>query len=261
MPLAYEDRVHDEVFRQIVRLKRQWGYGRWSLEEARAVAEEAAQRASEIAVSFGVDETRDIPRILHRVVPERVSEWEEELWAGFVALHPGWEFWTWRDPLDPADFPVLGPLWKDAKNGAQLADMIRTEILHRHGGVYVDADVRAVRPLDPLLEDGGFAAWEDDKTVPNAVMGFYPGHPAVGALLAYMQERLPGPTWWAGPGATTAMLPGRSDVALYEPSSFYPVHYRRLRTAEDREVLDAVTAETHPDTWAVHYYAGSWLRR
>lgn len=259
--MDYEERVHHEVFSQIRRLKRQWGYGRWSEAEADDIARDAALRAAEIAASHPPAATVEVPRILHRVVPERVSEWEERLWYGLADLHPGWDLFTWRDPLRESDWPVFGPLWKDARNGAQLADMIRTEVLLRYGGVYVDADVRGIRPFDNLLDEGAFAGWEDDRSVPNAVMGFSPEHPALRALAEYMLERLPGPTWWAGPGATTAMLAGRPDVALYEPSAFYPVHYKRLKTAADRELLDGITAETHPETWAVHYYAGSWLRR
>lgn len=254
--------THDEVFRQIVRLKRQWGYGRWSREQAEAIAEEAAQRADEIQLRHPPRFTAPapepaIPPILHRVVPERTSAATEAMWDRARALHPGWGHVTHRDPLDPGAFPLLGDLWGEARHGAQLADMIRAEVLWRYGGVYIDSDVELVRPLDPLLELGCFAAWEDERAAPNAVMGCAPGHPAMRALIEYMRERIPGPVWWAGPGAVTAMF-RREDVTLLDPLSFYPVHYRE---PEREAMVASVLADPPPETFGVHLYEGSWLRR
>ena len=131
------------------------------------------------------------------------------------------------------------------RNGAQFADLIRLEALIRWGGVYVDQDVEPLRPLDVLLYVPAFAAWEDANSVPNAVMGAVPEHPAMLACLELMISRLPGDTWQSGPGVLTACLPGRSDVLLLPPGSFYPVHYRD----PDRDTQDDST-RTPPWTFA-----------
>lgn len=194
-----------------------------------------------------------IPRILHRVVPEAPNLQADAWWAAFEALHPDWQLMTHRDPLDPADWPLTRDHWAKAANGAQFADLIRLEALIRWGGVYVDQDVEPLRPLDPLLPLGAFAAWEDPRSVPNAVMGAVPDHPAIRECLATMLERLPGDTWKAGPGVLTDVLPGRSDVLLLPPGSFYPYHYREKdRAGED-------FAKTQPWAFVVHHWWGSWL--
>ncbi len=248
--------THEEVFRQIVRLKRQWGYGRWTRQEAEAIAASAADVAVAIQVEYPPELTVEIPRILHRVVPEQTTVEVEERWARACDVLPHWEHVTWRDPLEP--FGVLGSRWQHARHGAQLADMIRVDVLLEHGGVYIDSDVEVTRSLDPLLEHGAFAAWEDEKSVPNAVMGCSPGHPAMRALAAYMQERIPGPVWWAGPGATTAIFNGRPDVKLLGPESFYGVHYSD--PDRDRKMADWEPAE-HPESYGLHWYAGSWIKQ
>lgn len=194
-----------------------------------------------------------IPRILHRVVPEHTDERAEQWWSEFGRLHPDWELRTHRDPLDPKDWPLTRDHWKHAANGAQFADLIRLEALHRYGGVYVDQDVQPLRPFDPLLPLEAFAAWEDERCVPNAVMGARPDHPAIGECLQLMLSRLPGPTWEAGPGVLTAILPGRSDVLLLPPGSFYPVHYR------DPERDAKMAGRQPPWAFGIHHYWGSWL--
>lgn len=197
--------------------------------------------------------TTGIPRILHRTVPAATSAESEAFWGRFEEMHPDWILMTHRDPLDPADWPLTSPHWEKAATGAQLADMIRLEALVRWGGIYVDADVEPLRPLDSLLATSAFAAWEDDRCVPNAVLGAVPDHPAIRACLELMLARLPGPTWEAGPGVTTTILPGRRDVLLLPPGSFYPYHYReKHRRGEDFKARQ-------PWAFVAHHWAGSWL--
>lgn len=199
-----------------------------------------------------------IPKILHRTVPASVLQAQERSWASFEDLHPGWELMTHRDPLDPDEWPLTSPFWEACETRAQFADLIRLEALIRWGGIYVDSDCDALRPLDPLLGVSAFAAWEDERVVPNAVLGAVPNHPAIVACLDLMTAMLPCPTWNAGPGVTTQILPGRPDVLLLPPGSFYPVHYRDPE--RDAKMDDAKLRDKHPWAFVLHRYAGSWLK-
>jgi mannosyltransferase OCH1-like enzyme len=65
---------------------------------------------------------------------------------------------------------------------------MRYEILHDHGGVYVDADSTCVRPLDDWLRDMRmFAIWESEQHRPgliaNGFIGSAPQHPALAAII------------------------------------------------------------------------------
>lgn len=198
-----------------------------------------------------------IPRILHRVVPEAPNELADRWWAAFGKLHPEWTLLTHRDPLDPAEWPATSPYWDQCQNGAELADLVRLEALLRWGGIYVDQDVEPWRALDPLLPLSAFAAWEDERVVPNAVMGAVPSHPAIQACLDLALDRIEQPTWERGPGVTTAVLVGRPDVLLLPPGSFYAVHYRD--PDRKRLMADPQLRNRHPWGFGLHHYWGSWL--
>src|SRR4029079_13347754 len=101
-----------------------------------------------------------------------------------------WILMTHRDPLEAEKWPETADLWGKCRNGAELADLVRLEALWRWGGIYVDSDCEPFRPLDSLLGVPAFAAWEDSRSVPNAVLGAAPGHPAIRKCLDLARERL-----------------------------------------------------------------------
>lgn len=193
-----------------------------------------------------------IPRILHRTVPENTSEEIEQYWAAFQSLHPGWEFYTYREPIDPNDWPITGRFWAKCKSGAQKAGLIRLEALYTHGGVYVDSDTQPLKSMEPLLHSPAFAAWEDETTIPDAILGSEPGHPAFKEMLelavAAIQRRRD--AWQSGPGVSTTVLSKRDDVLVLPPGAFYPHHY--LQKTETK-------AGDGPWVFCRHMWAGSWL--
>lgn len=187
-----------------------------------------------------------IPRILWRTVPAETSAQVERWWDEFCAMHAGWDCRTVREPVDPKDFPVSGHLFDRCASGAQKAGLIRLELLATHGGVYVDSDVQPVRPLDALTHLPAFAAWEDERVVPDAILGSVPEHPALLECLrraTSLVEGGSGDAWETGPGVTTAVLPWRDDVLLLPPGSLYPVHYSEKARLGTRNGLPWVFAE------------------
>lgn len=195
-----------------------------------------------------------IPRILHRTVPEDTTEQVEGWWAEFERLHPGWDCKTYREPIDPKDWPLTGDLFERCQNGAQKAGLIRLEALHRDGGIYCDADVKPFRSLEPLIRCEAFAGWEDETTVPDAVLGFRKGHPVLDILIAKARASIDGggDAWLSGPGVTTEVLPGRDDVLLLPPGALYPFHYLQKNKAGD------VNDNPPPYAFAAHQWHHSW---
>jgi len=218
---------------------------RWDREAVRAL------RASTPAAPMT---ERTIPRILHRTVPADTSDEVEAWWTRFGELHPGWDLRTYREPIDPADWPLTGDLFDRCQNGAQKAGLIRLEALHRDGGVYVDSDCEPFRPLEPLLDNQAVAAWEDANVVPDAVLLAKPGHPAFKEMIERARAVIEsgGDAWASGPGVSTAILPGRDDVLLLPPGAFYPMHYL------DRQSRQQVVDERAPWSFLIHHYAHSW---
>lgn len=194
-----------------------------------------------------------IPRRFIRTVPDRSEQQAEWWWRDFGELHPRWEFVTYRDPIDPRQFPLTADSWAFCSSGAQMAGLIRLEALFHHGGIYVDSDVQPLRSFAPLLDVRAFAAWEDPRVVPDAVIGAEAGHPAIAACLQAALEAIAAGPWESGPGVTTKILPGRDDVLLLPPGAFYPYHYTDKRRA------NADHKAQQPWCFAVHHWWGSWL--
>lgn len=201
-----------------------------------------------------------IPRRIIRSVPAHTTDEVEHFWDIARTLHPHWEMVTYRDPIDPARFPLTSPVWPLAKNGAQLAGLVRLEAVLTTGGIWCDSDIELFRSLCPLLHHQAFAAWEDANVVPDAMFGAEAGHPAIRACLELAVQRIQSTSadwrtgngaWSTGPGVFTTILPGRDDVTLLGPESFFPVHY----TAKEQ----TRTFIPGPDTYGIHHWAASWL--
>jgi len=198
---------------------------------------------------------RPIPRILHRTVPAETTDEVEGWWARFGELHPEWELRTYREPVDPAMFPISSPVWGRCQNGAQKAGLIRLEALVTWGGFYVDSDVEPFRALDPLLAVEAVAAWEDETTIPDAVLGARQGHPVFAEMLAAAIKAVKAgkDAWTSGPGVTTKVLrTPRHDVLVLPPGSFYPYSYLQKSRRE------LTTAEANPWAFGVHHWHHSW---
>jgi mannosyltransferase OCH1-like enzyme len=201
-----------------------------------------------------VGKNQVIPRRLVRTVPAVVEPEAERLWDIACDLHPDWEHVTWRDPINPEAFPLTSPFWADCETGAQLADLVRAEDLYHNGGVYIDSDVWVLKPFDDLCGLSAVAAWEDDLYIPNAVLGFAPGHHALREVIDQAISKRHEGTWRAGVGVTTEVFT-RHPIVLLPPGAFYPVHWR---TAHKGKVDWDKVAFENPWSYCVHKYAASW---
>ena len=196
-----------------------------------------------------------IPKRLIRTVPAVTPTHVEQWWQQACDMHSDWEHVTLRDPIDRTQFPITSPYWDTCESGAQLADLVRAEELFWRGGVYIDSDYECLAPFTALLGLSGFAAWEDNERIPNAVMGFEPAHPALQEVLQLAIQRHNQGTWHAGVGVTTEVFKGRTDMLVLPPPAFYPIHWR-VKRRPDRN--NAALQSMHPWAFGVHHWAHSW---
>jgi Glycosyltransferase sugar-binding region containing DXD motif len=195
-----------------------------------------------------------IPRTIHRVwLGDRsMPEEHERLGETFSHHHPGWEMRLWTDE----DLPALGIGAEErerARSHSELSNLVRYEVLHCHGGVYVDTDVECRRTLTPLLRGiDTFAALEVDGVVGSAVLGSVSGHP-VFARAARLARRTLGTGVHSpdanGPRFLSLILEQEPGVTIFAAGLFYPYLWDEL----DRR------HETFPDAYAVHHWTLSWL--
>jgi mannosyltransferase OCH1-like enzyme len=188
----------------------------------------------------------EIPKTFHRIwlgqepFPEEYVVWGET----WQLHHPDWELVLWTDES-------LGELERKevsdpGRVGAERADILRYELLWRHGGVYIDTDLECRRPIDRLVRGlDFFAVWHNPlrHRVNNAVIGSVAGHPIVERAMREARPMPPGEYSKTGTGPVffDRVVREFSGATLFESCSFYP------RTSEERR-----------RAYAVHHEARSW---
>jgi mannosyltransferase OCH1-like enzyme len=198
-----------------------------------------------------------IPRIIHRI-------WlgGEEMPAEYVAFgetwrrhHPEWEFRTWTDSeLPKLTFPDA---FERCRNFGEASDVLRYEVLHQFGGVYVDTDVECLQPIDRLVERvSAFAGFARPNVIGSAIVGAVPEHPAITKTLEVVCAGAgSGPQVQAtGPVALTRVLGEAEDVELFDRATFYPLDYWQIPFSDvDRGDLG--------ESYAIHHWHATWQTR
>jgi mannosyltransferase OCH1-like enzyme len=198
-----------------------------------------------------------IPQVFHRIWfggPEPKDH--GPLVDSWARHHPSWSIMTWTETNLP---PLRNqPLFDSLSSAAGRADVARYELLHRFGGVYIDVDFEALRPIDDLLMDvRGFAAFEDDLWVAIGILGAEPGHEVFAAMVDAVRSSPPGPpNQQTGPQFFTRTLNrlrhnGALDFTLFPPNVFYPYHFSEPERADG----------PFPDAYAVHRWERGWEDR
>lgn len=198
-----------------------------------------------------------IPKILHQIwinpeKPDLPAEFARyrDTW---LERHPDWEYRLWN--LESLDFePRCANLLDQAQHYAQMADLLRMEILYRHGGVYIDVDFECLRPITSLLEGvTSFGCSEDGRCVSTGILGGIKHSSVFARVVDNFPPRLglaavnieTGPAFF-----TRVLLTGgfSREFTLFPTRHFYPFNY--WTPAESRGDFG--------DSYAVHHYADSW---
>lgn len=133
-----------------------------------------------------------IPKIIHycwfggselpEVAQECIASWEK--------FCPDYEIKRW----DESNYDVeKNQYTREAylnKKWAFLTDYARLDILYNEGGVYMDTDVKMIKPITPLTNQGAFMAFEQCGRV-NTGIGFAcePGNTIVGENKRYYENK------------------------------------------------------------------------
>lgn len=190
-----------------------------------------------------------LPKVLHHVWLGGGTPPDEHLahMESWRRLNPRWQLRLWTDQDAP-----IPPFARRARHVAERADLVRYEILRRHGGVYADTDVECLRPIDALVEGTQvFAGYEIPGRLCNAVMGGVPGHRAFQRLVG-LAERTVGIGVYPGATATiflTRVFEPEPEATLFGPEVFYPYLWFEPPPGHT----------SFPNSYAVHHWAKSWV--
>jgi mannosyltransferase OCH1-like enzyme len=184
-----------------------------------------------------------IPRTFHHIwlgpdpLPKDHRPWIES----WKRHHPDWEHRLWTEKNLPDD-PIRPEILERLRAPVERADILRLEILYRHGGVYLDTDLECLRPIDPVLEGEEFVGvCHKAGRITNTAIAAAPDHPLLERAL---EEVWPMEMYWtsaserlkevAGPLLLERIVVDYPEVKLLDPPVFFPA------TAEEREAAIAV---------------------
>lgn len=200
-----------------------------------------------------------IPKILYQVwlggrMPSRYIRFREEL----MKLHPQWL----HRLLDEQDaVRLIGESWQVIQSTygtyTSISNYLRLAAVLQDGGVYLDMDFEAVKPMDGLLQYSAFTSVVDQVSDANysggsysericcAAFGAEAGHPWLKWQMAhYKKFGLKDPAW----GVHLMSVAPRDGVTLVPTETFYPWHWD-----------DPPAARTiKPGTLAAHHWDGDW---
>lgn len=179
-----------------------------------------------------------IPKTLHFIWVGDESARPDNCIATWRAHHPDWDIRIWgNDDLANGDWATaahMAAMVPRELNG--VADMMRWEILYRHGGFVIDADSICVRPLDDhLFECEAFACWESEIARPGLIAAGYcasvPENPFIGQIIldiAATDSVVDDKAWiTVGPQRLTDSYRKYQyhDLRIYPSHYFIPEHF------------------------------------
>jgi len=202
-----------------------------------------------------------VPRIIHRQwfgpreMPNRYRE-NADLWR---ALNPGWEVidhdYESLPPLrNDWEFWECGKSWIPGRGDQKEASLIEVaradigayEILSAWGGLYVNCDMRPIRPLPPEIEHNDMTlAYEiDGSLISNAFMAAIPDHPVMDAVINALPNNVrnmsAGVDHMTGPRLLTRIVFESAPSTRILPSRFC------------NPWLPTYAQEIHEDTICIH---------
>lgn len=147
-----------------------------------------------------------------------------------------------------------------------IADVARLEILYEVGGIYLDADVELIRPLDALLFQPAFCGVEKWGTVNiGGCSGARPGNPVIKAMLDYRKDEP-----FVRPDKTLNLTAcGHYETAplvelglkLNGETQLIADGLMTVYASEFFQPFDYMSGETRrtPNTFSIHHFSGTWL--
>jgi inositol phosphorylceramide mannosyltransferase catalytic subunit len=213
-----------------------------------------------------------VPRTLHFVwLDEEIPPQRQACIDSCIAMHPGWDVRIWRDvsefgPLrNGRAFHAASELapstWPHARY--QIAsNVLRFEVMLRHGGLFFDTDITCLRSLEPLIErveaegKAGMLGWEiERKWLGEAVIAAVPGAPFMERIVSHLEPWAfaragKAATITVGPQYVTPLLRGSKelrDVLVMPQRAFFPARHNQPDLGDS-----LASGKAHPDTYAVH---------
>ncbi len=207
-----------------------------------------------------------IPKIIHYVwfgkgisgINTYVKTWKK--------FNPDFKLVLWNEKNVSLHNAYLKNAYK-LGNFANIANYVRLEKVYKYGGIYLDTDIKVLKPLHSFLYDRCFFCLQlnemGQESVNNAVFGSVKKHWFIREQLETMLGVFDGSEFanFSSPLMTTTLLKKYGlrkikdtksyvrDIAIYPVKYFYPLDVNARRNSK---------ANIYPSTHTVHYWKKRW---
>lgn len=187
-----------------------------------------------------------LPKIVHQIwigPNKRPDVWMDSV--RLFCVEYGYEYRLWQErEIDALSPELRNKDHYDSEHGISgKANIVRYDILHRFGGIYIDADSVVINPsgLDALISsfDGDLGCGIEPNTdmLANGVMLSPPGSGFLADCVAAVPHRAQtGASWQkTGPKLVTDIYEKNKDefrVVVYPSHVFYPLRWHGIKTID-----------------------------
>lgn len=184
--------------------------------------------------------------------------------------HPAWDYTLYDDAwLASADLETHAQIREYVKRGwyAGAADLMRYEILYRHGGYLAGADSICIHPVDELFADEGtlYTVYENEflrGQLVAPIVAAAPGHPFLRLLIDEMKRvdplYLDHPWRQTGNLFVSEMIERHDpDIVIWPSYTLIPEHFTGRKYTGDGKVY---AHQMFGETTGI-YKAASWRAR
>lgn len=204
-----------------------------------------------------------IPKIIHycwfgrgempKLMKKCVKSWDKYC--------PGWKIILWNED----NFDVNSTLWTkqayEAKKYAFVTDYVRLKVLYEQGGIYMDADVELVQPIDEFLKHEAFSGFESATTVPTGIIAAQARQQVIKGWLDWYTDR-------------PYMIDGKPNMDPNVSFMTTDLKNRGLKMDDSLQNIDGMVI--YPQTWfcplcvveiekkitsnthAIHHFTSTW---
>lgn len=199
-----------------------------------------------------------IPKIIHQIwVGSKTMTSDHVSWRRSWEHHnPQWFMMLWTDNEIERFKPKFSNVLSKCKNKAEMADILRIEILYRIGGLYVDVDFECLKPIDTLINNQKFLyIRQAHNRIGNAIMASVPGEEYITKLHDNIINRynshgdVDNSAHKFGPGYLTSLLPRRITI---DKKVAYPYSWK-----EKHQQCENIR-KSYPQAYAVHHWNQDW---
>ncbi len=208
-----------------------------------------------------------IPKIIHQIwLGSPLPEAFKKLTDSWIEKHRGrgWKYKLWTDEDVEAFDMVNKEFYDKTTNYGVKSDLLKWEIVHRYGGVYIDMDFECLKAIDDLHYVYDFYTGIQPLDTQYlqlgaAIFGAVPGHPILKHCIDSIKDdwHKNGAPAKSGPihftksfFATAGKTDGMIDIA-------FPAHYFYPQGSTEKELL--YDAWINQGAWAIHHWAKSWM--